>query len=101
MSHVFAPILGFEYLNSNSFAMFTEAPGARRAVVFVHGFAGHPLKTWSRMQDLIATDDTWKETDAYFIGYRSTRDEVSPLVGRPSGGEESHGTRLASLTGSG
>lgn len=63
-------------LSHDSYALLTEEPEPTRAVIFVHGFAGHAYKTWADMQDLIAAHDAWKLTDAYFLGYRSTRDEV-------------------------
>jgi hypothetical protein len=66
----------FKDLDAGSFALLTEEPEARRAVVFVHGFGGKPCGTWSQMPEYIAKDDGWKQTDAYFIGYNSTRDAV-------------------------
>jgi hypothetical protein len=49
---------------------------ADHAVIFVHGYGGHPVKTFSRARDLIEVDDNWMHTDAYFVGYASTSDET-------------------------
>jgi pimeloyl-ACP methyl ester carboxylesterase len=65
-----------DHVTNESYAMLTRAPEARHAVIFVHGFGGHPFKTWFRMQELLEADDRWKGTDAFFIGYKSTRDEI-------------------------
>jgi triacylglycerol esterase/lipase EstA (alpha/beta hydrolase family) len=66
----------FRDLEDNSFALLTERPEPQRAVVFVHGFGGNPSGTWSQMPRYIENDDGWNDTDAYFVGYRSTGDEV-------------------------
>lgn len=78
MSHVHVRNLGshIDYVSGESYALLTEDSEARHVVIFVHGFGGHPFKTWYQMQDLITSDDRWKGTDAYFIGYRSVQDEV-------------------------
>lgn len=67
----------FRDLDDNSFALLTEEPKPQRAVVFVHGFGGSPSGTWSQMPRYIERDNGWKDTDAYFIGYRSTQDELT------------------------
>jgi triacylglycerol esterase/lipase EstA (alpha/beta hydrolase family) len=78
VSHVHVPHLWsyVDYVSKQSYAMLTEESEAHHVVIFVHGFGGHPFKTWCQMQNLITSDDGWKETDAYFIGYNSIRDEV-------------------------
>ncbi|MFF7251329.1 esterase/lipase family protein [Embleya sp. NPDC008237] len=78
MSHIDVPKLGtnIDYVSKNSYGMLAEAPEADRAVIFFHGFGGHPFKTWARMQDLIRSDDDWKGTDAFFIGYDSVTDDI-------------------------
>src|SRR5690348_5947355 len=78
MSHVHVPNLSdyLAYVSGSSYAMLTEESETRHAVIFVHGFGGHPFKTWCQIQNLIDEDDNWKETDAYFIGYKSVRDEI-------------------------
>ena len=79
VSHVHVPALArhIAYASDQSYAMLTEESEARHVVIFVHGFGGHPFKTWCQMQNLIPSDDSWKGTDAYFIGYKSIQNEVS------------------------
>lgn len=78
MQHVTVSLLGrpFEYIASNSYAMFSTCPTARKAAVFVHGFGGHPVKTWSLQQEFIATHPAWRDVDAYFVGFNSRGDET-------------------------
>ncbi len=64
------------WMANNSYALLTEEPVATRAAIFIHGFWGHPFATWARVQDFIATDDRWKGTDAYFLGYDTVRDDI-------------------------
>jgi hypothetical protein len=78
MSHIAAPLpesLSL-HLSPESFAYLAESPQVSRAAVFVHGFDGHPYRTWRQMHDLILKDSTWSKTDAYFIGYDSSADET-------------------------
>lgn len=67
----------FDFLHGDSFALLSGDADVRRAVVFVHGFGGNPTTTFSQMQDLIQVDDSWRGTDAYFVGYDSTDDETN------------------------
>jgi Putative serine esterase (DUF676) len=78
VGHVHVPELNrhVNYVSDQSYAMLTDTPEARHVVIFVHGFGGHPFKTWFQIQDLITGDDSWKGTDAYFVGYDSTGDEI-------------------------
>lgn len=64
-------------LDPSSFALIATSVAAKRAIVFVHGWAGKPQKTWRRFQDLILVDAAWADTDAYFVGYDSVGDELS------------------------
>jgi Alpha/beta hydrolase family len=43
------------------------------AVIFVHGFKGHPLKTWGALADLACSDssDFWQRSDLFFFYYRA------------------------------
>ncbi len=54
-------------------AMLSSHPATRTAIVFVHGFAGNAVSTWSQFQRLVdeaALDDAWWRTaDLYFYGY--------------------------------
>ena len=78
MSHIDVPKLNtnISYVSKDSYGMLAEAPEADHAVIFVHGFGGDPFKTWAHMQDLIRSDDNWKGTDAFFVGYDSIREDV-------------------------
>jgi pimeloyl-ACP methyl ester carboxylesterase len=78
LSHVHVPDLKrhVSYVTDKSYGLLTGESEARHVAIFVHGFGGHPFKTWSQVQELIAADDRWKGTDIYFIGYDSIRDEV-------------------------
>jgi hypothetical protein len=40
------------------------------AIVFVHGFKGHHLKTWGRLPEMACADesDFWRKADLYFLG---------------------------------
>ena len=46
------------------------------AVVFLHGFMGHPLKTWHQFPRMIRNDSRWRKTDVYFLGYDSVGDSL-------------------------
>lgn len=65
------------HIATNSFALLSTSKLVDSAAIFVHGFAGHPLKTWSRFQDLILGSPDWKNTDAFFLGHSSIQDELS------------------------
>lgn len=60
-----------------SFALVSTSANVDCAAVFVHGFGGHPDKTWRSFPDLIRTDPRWANTDAYFFAYSSIDDEIS------------------------
>ncbi|MDP9226234.1 MAG: hypothetical protein M3P18_20835 [Actinomycetota bacterium] len=65
------------HVRPNSFALLSGSDETDTAAVFVHGFGGHPDKTWSRMQEMLHDDPAWERTDAYFLGYWSTKHELS------------------------
>jgi hypothetical protein len=65
-----------DYADHDSYALLSTSPDVHRAAIFVHGYGGHPFKTWCKMQDMISADPNWDNTDAYFVGYDSTGDEV-------------------------
>ncbi|RSN26333.1 hypothetical protein DMC63_00360 [Streptomyces sp. WAC 05977] len=54
--------------------MLSTDPGTRTAIVFVHGYLGHPMSTWSQFHDAtrLCGDATWNTSDLYFLGYDST-----------------------------
>jgi pimeloyl-ACP methyl ester carboxylesterase len=59
---------------SDSFARVTTA-AVTTAVVFVHGFGGHPVTTWTDFEHLIdmkvKKPEEWDVSDLYFYGYNS------------------------------
>jgi hypothetical protein len=59
-----APLLGF---NSKG-RLILGSVGARRAIVFVHGFCGHPSRTW---RDCIPHGNHLATRDIYLYGYES------------------------------
>jgi len=42
-------------------------------IIFVHGFGGHAIKTWSDFKDAIQYDDDFKHCDIFFYGYNSLK----------------------------
>jgi hypothetical protein len=54
-----------------------------RAVVFVHGWGGSPVSTWSRFQEVIDNTNQkdvlgwWHEADLYFYRYESRRFSIA------------------------
>jgi triacylglycerol esterase/lipase EstA (alpha/beta hydrolase family) len=55
----------------------TLAPGVDTAIIFVHGFHGDQEKTWRTFQKLIDQYEEFNSWDAYFVGYRSTREQIA------------------------
>ena len=53
----------------------SDDPNITGGVVFVHGFAGHPVKTWIDFQGAARTD--FPNWDLYFYGYRSIRSRIT------------------------
>jgi hypothetical protein len=72
LHHVFPPI------SHKSCALLSRVDSARRAVVFVHGFMGDPVSTWSHFHDIgtIVNDHGWDEADLFFLGYDSARLDI-------------------------
>lgn len=55
-----------------AYALLMDHP-VRTAVVFVHGFLGHPQKTWlsfQTMADSAGDPDWWSQSDLYFFDYQ-------------------------------
>jgi pimeloyl-ACP methyl ester carboxylesterase len=50
-------------------------------LVFVHGFAGHPGRTWRKIQDFL-TEDWWQESDLFFFGYASVKEPIQSTAAR-------------------
>lgn len=77
MPHIHVTLRGkFPFISGDSFALLAEDPAPRRAAIFIHGYGGHPFRTWSQMQQMIGEDERWRDADAYFVGYSSTGDEI-------------------------
>jgi len=54
---------------------------ARRLVVFVHGWRGHPLDTWGGFPE--PPDDVWwREADLLFVAYDSTKESMTASADR-------------------
>lgn len=61
----------------NSFALLSDAETTDTAAVFVHGFNGHPRRTWGDAWKLISKDPGWKNIDAFFLGYESVTSDLA------------------------
>jgi hypothetical protein len=67
--HLHRPLWNYR----NSYALLADCKEKNTAVVFVHGFRGHPRKTWLLFQSLV--DDVqgdfpeWSTADLFFYGY--------------------------------
>ena len=56
------------------------------AIIFVHGFKGHPLKTWGKLPDMACADEShfWKRADLYFLSYKAEKLHVDDSAHRLS-----------------
>jgi pimeloyl-ACP methyl ester carboxylesterase len=52
-----------------------------RAVVFIHGFGGHSLSTWSEFNNLLPLEREADGVDLFFYGYNSLRADVRASAG--------------------
>ncbi len=79
LSHRLHPELAYvaRDLDPASFALLSTSASVRRAVVFVHGFLGHPEKTWRDFPGFVQSDPAWADTDVFFVGYDSVGDELA------------------------
>jgi pimeloyl-ACP methyl ester carboxylesterase len=77
--HVYVPLpdaLG----GMGAHALLSKDPDTRTAAVFVHGFSGHPLKTWvdfHGMVDSPGADPWWGHCDLYFFRYPSVEQSTA------------------------
>ncbi|MHA7209549.1 alpha/beta fold hydrolase [Arthrobacter sp. MDT1-65] len=55
---------------------------ARRLIVFVHGFRGHAVTTWTEFGRSGRVSTWWMESDMLFVGYASTRDNITSVADR-------------------
>lgn len=58
-----------------------EGP-VRRLVVFVHGFLGGAVKTWTHFEDGGRYNDWWREADLLFVAYDSMKDNTTGVAHR-------------------
>jgi pimeloyl-ACP methyl ester carboxylesterase len=56
-------------------ALFSAQPN-RKAVLFIHGFSGNALRTWSEFPELLPECSKCTGSDLYFYGYDALRDEL-------------------------
>lgn len=65
----------------NCISLLSSSPSTSTAIVFVHGFAGHQVKTWNqfhRLIDELAVDDPWwRDADLYFYGYNGVSESTN------------------------
>lgn len=54
----------------------------RRLLLFVHGFGGKAVNTWSGMGNFDASDDFWAEADLVFFDYDSLRESIKGVADR-------------------
>ena len=55
-------------------ACLSAAEGADSAIIFVHGFKGHPLKTWGRLPEIACAQGAfWEKADLYFFPYKAEK----------------------------
>ena len=84
MAHSKVSDLQFEFAPGSS-ALLSDDENTDRAVVFVHGFGGHPRKTWVDFHTLIDSMSSkfpwWGATDLYFFKYRSVADHIDDSSG--------------------
>src|SRR3954454_20431589 len=73
----------FRNLKARSCAMMSRDEATDTAVIFVHGFKGHPVKTWNKFNDAIlaARDGEWNCSDIYFLGYNSVLSDIGAATG--------------------
>lgn len=65
-------------------ARLTSAATVETAIVFVHGFTGHPFETWTDFHSMMDTHAAefpyWKNADAYFFTYHDVVDSLDDSV---------------------
>jgi hypothetical protein len=53
-------------------AFLSTDPDTTSAIVFLHGFGGHPVRTWHDFPGAAARDESWHVSDLYFLGFRTS-----------------------------
>jgi len=63
-----------------AYVLLSGAATVTTAVVFVHGFKGDPVETWTQFQTIIDTHaeefPDWERTDVFFFDYDSTKASI-------------------------
>lgn len=62
--------------------MYVSQSTASRLVVFLHGFGGNALSTWAQFDKSGSVGQWWQESDMLFVGYRSTRENITSVADR-------------------
>lgn len=62
--------------------MYISRATATRLIVFLHGFGGDALSTWTQFQRSGTRGLWWQESDMLFVGYRSTKENITSVADR-------------------
>lgn len=62
--------------------LYASTLPATRLVVFIHGFGGGAVKSWTDFQSAGTYDPWWRESDLLFVGYRSLSENVAAVADR-------------------
>lgn len=69
--------LGSDFYKSQ---LYVSQQRARRLIVFVHGFGGQAVSTWKNFQQSGSLGEWWQEADMLFLGYESTKVNVTSVA---------------------
>lgn len=61
-------------------ALFSTNPN-RKAIIFIHGFTGDAIRTWSDFHELLPSHPKCSQTDLFFYGYDGLRAELHASAG--------------------
>src|ERR1700744_4772757 len=62
---------------SRQSVLYYPAHLPRNLIIFIHGFAGHPVNTWGDFRDTILDYPEFSTSDVIFFHYDSTRLHMS------------------------
>ena len=54
----------------------------RRLLVFVHGFRGRSMESWTEFPTSHSIGEWWRESDLLFVGYDSVRETITGVAAR-------------------
>jgi pimeloyl-ACP methyl ester carboxylesterase len=80
VQHYFLPC-PLERHGEKSVALWAANPSGK-AIVYVHGFLGHPTSTWSLFQTLLPLSQNCRGYDLLFYGYDSGKVRADPNAAR-------------------